>query len=128
MRVIRKRLSAELGDNFGLVHDFNIPNEVTTRGMRKKSKNNGTFTLTDILYADDAAMFFQTKAALKRAVAIIFEELSRFGLILSLAKTETMPINGSDEDRASATYVTFNGVELKNTLEFKYLGLISMSP
>ena len=55
LRIIKKRLVAELGDDFGLTFDYNIPNEVTTRAMRAKCrKSRDSFSLTELLYADDA--------------------------------------------------------------------------
>ena len=125
LRVIRNRLVETLGDQIGISFDYQIPNEVSTRAMRTEARNRGRFSLSEILYADDAAMFFKTREALNAALKIIDEELTRFGLILSLGKTETMVVNDDSGECEQPSIASLNGYELKNTQEFKYLGLMT---
>ena len=126
LRVIRNRLVETLGDQFGIEFDFQIPGEVSTREMRAACRNRGKLSLTELLYADDAAMFFKSRTAMSTGLQIIHSELARFGLILSLPKTETMVVNDDDSgEQSKPTLVSFEGFDLKNTQEFKYLGLMT---
>ena len=108
--------------NFG---SKQIPNEVSTREMRRNSKQNGTARITEILYADDAALFFRSISSMQKALTIIVEELMRFGLILSLGKTETMAVNAPDAETTMPSLISFEEHHLKNTQNFKYLGLMT---
>ena len=62
---------------------------------------------------------------MQKALLIIIEELERFGLILSLPKTETMAINVDPSEQTSESLISYEGFNLKNTTNFKYLGLMT---
>ena len=81
--------------------------------MRSSCKGGrGTFTVTDLLCADDAALFFRSVEAMQKALNILVEELERFGLILSLPKTETMAVNADVSETNAESLINFDDFSL----------------
>ena len=81
----------------GIKVDFCISNDVSPRDYRKRAKANGSMYITELLYADDEAIFANSIQLLKNVLEIYDQIFSRFGLQMSYSKTDTMAFNVSDE-------------------------------
>ena len=71
-------------------------------------------------YADDLTLVAGTAANLQLAANILADLLSRFGLVLSLDKTESMILNYQGDDYPDN--ITIKQKKIKNVKTFKYLG------
>ena len=72
-------------------------------------------------YADDLTLVADSQCNLQSAANILSNLLSRFGLVLSLDKTESMILNHATEDYPESI-LTINQQQIKNVKSFKYLG------
>ena len=82
--------------------------------------NLGSYQLADLEYADDTAVLQGSLHDIKRALDVFKEEAEKLGLSVNWDKTELMRIgDGPDPDN-----LTYDGVEVKFTASFRYLGSI----
>ena len=108
--------------NSGFTLDFSIPNECSTREMRRQAKQRGKRTIDELLYADDEEVFANSEIELKGILEIYDKTFTRFGLTMAYSKTETMVFNVPEEIKARKSLFSINGNEIKNVQTFKYLG------
>ena len=118
-RVLNYELKRVLGDDYGIKFSYRIPNEATSRTRRSKCRSNGISSINYALYADDMYSIFRTKSALQKGMNIVEEIFT-----LSRKKTETMVVNGEDDDTNSELIITLGNQKIKNVKEFKYLGVM----
>ena len=78
--------------------------------------------VTELLYADDEAIFATSVQLLKNILEIYDQTFTRFGLQMSYGKTETMPFNVSDEIKNQECLIRIGNNNIKNVRSFKYLG------
>ena len=123
-RILDSELTRALGDSYGIKYDYRIPNEASNRKQRSECPLHGWERIKRVLYADDMCIIFRNKEALQKGLEIMESVFCRYGLILSRKKTETMVVNGDDDETWSPSLVTLGHYKIKNTTEFKYLGIL----
>ena len=106
----------------GIKVDYCIPNDVSPRDYRNRAKPNGSMYVTELLYADDEAIFANSIQLLKNILEIYDQTFSRFGLQISYSKTETMAFNVKDEIKNQECLLMIGNNKIKNVRSFKYLG------
>ena len=126
-RVLDSELRAKLGGDYGIEFQYSIPNEATSRAQRSTHPACGKSQLLRALYADDMFVIFRTKEALQAGMEIAEAVLTRYGLTLSRKKTETMVVNGDQEETTSESIIKLGDKNIKNVSVFKYLG-VKISP
>ena len=114
MRIYNKKVK-----DLGLVVEYNyrIKDQARSRGETYRGK--GEFPW--IGYADDLTLIAASKEHLQTAANIIFDLLSRFGLVLSLDKTQSMILNYQGTEYPD-NILNINNTQIKNVTHFKYLG------
>ena len=68
-------------------------------------------------------VIFRTKEALQAGMEIAEAVLTRYGLTLSRKKTETMVVNGDQEETTSESNIKVGDKNINNVSIFKYLGV-----
>ena len=96
VRVARQDVLKERPDA-GMKVEYSIPNEVSPREYRSEAQAHGTTRITELLYADDEAIFGNSIEELKIILEIYDRAFARFGLKTSYIKTETMAFNVDEE-------------------------------
>ena len=95
-------------------------------GLKGASFEVGDTKLYRVMYADDLCACFTSVEAGKRGLVIIEREFKRYGLVLSIPKTETMVVNDGDLANKSCI-LSLDDDKVKSVLEFKYLWVM-LSP
>ena len=96
VRVARQEVLKERPDA-SMKIEYCIPNEVSPRDYRSEATAHGTTRITEMLYADDEAIFANSIEELKIILEIYDRTCARFGLKMSYSKTETMAFNVDEE-------------------------------
>ena len=96
VRIARHEVLMEL-PNAGMKFEYCIPNEISPREYRAEAPLRGTTQITELLYADDEAIFAKSVDELKTTLEIYDRTFTRFGLKMSYSKTETMAFNVDDK-------------------------------
>jgi hypothetical protein len=91
------------------------------RKLQAKTKVNH-MTLRDLLFADDCALAATTMQAAQQLLDRFATSARRFGLTLSLKKTEVMHQPAPDAATATPPVLTVDGAALRATDKFCYLG------
>ena len=123
MRVTVEKLREKVGDKLGLTLKYNILQEcanVTERDER--AYINSIVEILRILFADDGVLAFKDLNSLRGGIDLLDDIFTSYGLTLAYSKTETMVVNGSNEETNAKTLISIKGHELQNTASFKYLG------
>ena len=102
--------------------EYRIPNEVSPREYRAEAPAHGTTRITELLYADEEAIFANSIEELKTILEIYDRTFARFGLKMSYSKTETMAFNVDEEIKSQESLITIGDNKIKNVRTFKYLG------
>ena len=80
------------------------------------------------MYADDIALVTETKQQMQSALGLVDQIFTRWGLEMSMKKTQVLPNLGKVTDSASEELsITLQRGEIEVVEEFKYLGSISSS-
>jgi len=85
--------------------------------MRKSDRVPATY-ITDLIYADDIALFSNTRKAAQILINRVEEEAKKVGLHINCPKTKYMVIGNKDDN---TPLVTEKG-QIEQVKEFKYLG------
>ena len=101
--------------------EYCIPNEVSPREYHSEAPAHGTIWITELLYADDEAIFANSIKELKTILEIYDRTFVRFGLKMSYSKNETMAFNIDEEIKSQESLITIGDNEIKNVRTFKYL-------
>ena len=96
VRIARQEVLKERPDA-GMKVEYCSPNEVSPREYRSEAPAHGTTRITELLYADDEAIFGNSIEELKIILEIYDRTFARFGLKMSYSKTETMAFNVDEE-------------------------------
>ena len=105
----------------GIIFDYHILTECTG-GRSKRYNINGSCKVDRILFADDVALLFKTKKDMKDALETADNIFTEYGLTPTYNKTETMVVNGTEDEAKLESLVEIKGEEIKNTEKFKYSG------
>ena len=105
----------------GIQLDYHILSECTG-GRTERNQINGSCNVDRILFADDGALLFDSKENLKNGLECADNVFTEYGLTLAYSKTETMVINGGEEESKMDSLIDIKGHKIKNTEYFKYLG------
>jgi hypothetical protein len=91
-----------------------------TRALGQKSGVDRAL-LRDLLFADDMGLFSHTEGGLQRVVDLVANAVKKFGLTISIVKTEVMvqPVRGTVLPQPS---IRIGGSVLKCVPQFTYLG------
>ena len=84
------------------------------------------FTIRDLLFADDCALAALSQEALQRLCDCFANAARKFGLTISIKKTETLYQPGKGSAHVPQP-ILIDGQQLKDVPSFKYLGGISSS-
>ncbi|KAJ8286124.1 hypothetical protein GJAV_G00034810 [Gymnothorax javanicus] len=103
----------------GMKVEYCIPNEISPREYRKRAPARGTIQITELLYADDEAIFASSVEELKSIMEIYNRTFERFGLKMSYSKTETMAFNVDDEIKNKESLITIGNNKIKNSKLFQ---------
>ena len=76
--------------NTGLKYSYRIPNHCSSREQRSLHGLTGTGRLRMLLYADDIVLLCTNIHELEDIVRIYDETFTRYGLMISTDKTETL--------------------------------------
>ena len=86
--------------------EYRIPNEVSPREYRAEAPAHGITRITELLYADDEAIFANSIEELKTILQIYDRTFAHFGLKMSCGKTETMAFNVDEEIKSQESLIT----------------------
>lgn len=113
------RIYNEKVEDLGIVVKYNYRIKDQARRRGETYRGRGSFPWLG--YADDLTLIAATKENLQLAANIIADLLARFGLVLSLDKTESMILNyqGSEYPK---NIISINNTKIKNVTYFTYLG------
>ena len=98
----------------GLKYSYRIPGHCSNREQRLISGMNGIARMRMLLYADDIVLLSTNIVELQNIIEIYNETFIRFGLQISVEKTETMAFNVNEELMAAPSLFTLNDLPLKN--------------
>lgn len=98
-------------------YNYRIKDQARNRG----DKYRGVGEYPWVGYADDLTLVADSAANLQLAADILCDILARFGLVLSLDKTQSMILNYQGEEYPESI-LTINNQKIKNLKTFKYLG------
>ena len=109
----------------GLAIPYQIPNEATSRAQKEIAPAMGTYDDTEGGYADDLGVFSWTQEDLCNSIRILTQVFAEFGLNINEDKTETVIFNwtATGENIYPNSILNINGVKIKNSKSFKYLGV-----
>lgn len=96
--------------------------EVSPRDLWRKAKARGKNKITELLYADDQAIFAESIEELQTILKVYDQTFTRFGLQMSYSKTETMAFNVEEDIQNRETLLQVNGTNIKTVRSFQYLG------
>ena len=116
MRIYNEKVK-DLG--ISVKYNYRIKDQARKRG----DKYRGVGEYPWVGYADDLTLVADSAANLQLAANIFTDILSRFGLVLSIDKTESMILNYQGESYPE-NIITINNQKIKNVKSFKYLGAI----
>ena len=91
--------------------------------LRAKTKTR-TELINELLYADDCALLSHTVEGLQRSANIFAAACIRFGLTISIKKTEVMFQPASSRESRAEPEIEINGCKLNVVNNFTYLGSI----
>ena len=81
--------------------------------------------VTELLYADDMALYARTESEAQALLNLFNEVGSAYGQTISTDKTEVMLIDRAlDKEKLPQPKIIINGVTLKNVPRFSYLGSV----
>lgn len=106
----------------GLHYSYLIPGHCSTRQQRSVQGLSGVQRLRMILYADDIVLLSNDIDELSEIVNLYDATFTRYGLKISINKTETMAFNVHEEVRAKPSLIKISGTSVNNVRKFKYLG------
>ena len=109
----------------GVSIKFRIQSQATDRTQRSEhpGADKGDLWLLWLGFADDLAILADSAEELQQALEILYSIFTRFGLQMSLVKTETMIMSADiEEENYPESICTLDGQKLKNVKTFKYLG------
>ena len=114
MRIYNKKVK-----DLGIVVEYNYRIKDQARKRGETYRGRGEFPWLG--YADDLTLIAATTENLQLAADTIADLLSRFGLVLSLDKTESMILNYQGSEYPD-NIISINNNKIKNVKHFKYLG------
>ena len=115
-----KEWRVECGDRIGIdVHYVKDGGKLT--GIRKQKKRS-VRRVTEMQFADDAAAVFTSWDRMSEAAHLLMAVTRRWGLTVSIKKTEFMRVGKEEEGDTASLVVGDRGEEMKWTQNFKYLG------
>ena len=92
--------------------------------FRRYTRNSCSTQLTELQFADDAALLSTTRKGAEDAIDKYIEVAAEFGLIVSIPKTKLM-VTGRQATADDRTPILVNGGTIENVPEFTYLGSTS---
>ena len=104
----------------GVQISWRIPNGRTHRG----DKTTGTENIGSIEYADDIALWSDSKIEIQNSVQELCCVLQQWGFEINFAKTKCQVIQPHGIDDRISLNLTLNGKAIMQEAEFKYLGTI----
>ena len=87
----------EMFPDTGVQYSYQIPGQCSNREQRSISGLSGIARMRMLLYADDIVLFSRSIAELQCIVEIYDQTFKRFGLQISVKKTEAMAFHVDDE-------------------------------
>ena len=90
------------------------------RRLQAKTKTTEAL-IRDFLYADDCALAAHSEESLQELADRLASAATKFGLTISLSKTEVM-LQPAPKCNPPSPSIHINGTQLKNVREFTYLG------
>jgi hypothetical protein len=103
------RIYNEKAEELGIVVKFKY--RIKDQARKRGENYHGEGKYPWVGYADDLTLIADSLSNLQSAANILSQLLSRFGLVLSLDKTESMILNHGENEQ-----------QIKNVKTFKYLG------
>ncbi|KAI5732115.1 hypothetical protein M8J77_021794 [Diaphorina citri] len=100
----------------GIDLNFRLDTNMINRRNLKAKKKTKACKITDLMFADDCALFAETPEQLQLLVDLFTTESRKLGLKVNESKTEVMFVN------MEPIPITINGRTLKEVQCFKYLG------
>ena len=88
---------------------------------KNQRESTGNIKTTWIGYADDLILLFESKFDLQRALTLINDKFTKFGLAINVSKTKTMVFNDANECYPEVI-CKLNGRDIENVTSFIYLG------
>jgi hypothetical protein len=89
----------------------------------KSKKDEMRDFINELLYADDCALLSHTEEGLQRSASIFADACKRYGLTISIKKTEVMLQPAAKNNRVEPK-IEINGCKLSVVNQFTYLGSI----
>ena len=117
IHVIHQKLSQK-----GVEIRFRLDGEIFDLKKLKVQSKIKKMTITEMLFADDAALCAFTEEDLQMIVTVFHETMKEFGLELSIEKTQIMMQKAHLQDDQQEPNIFIDGIRLKLVHEFKYLG------
>ena len=89
----------------------------------ERTRSPSSLSLTELLFADDAAAVGTTRESMERAAHVLEEVTSEWGLSVSVAKTKQL-VAGVDCEESDLQPINIRGGTIETVTKFKYLGSI----
>jgi len=102
---------------------FRLDGDVFDLNRLKAHTKVKKITLTEMLFADDAALCANSEEELQIIVTTFYETFKEFGLQLAIKKTEVMMQKATSNEPRHDPTIYVEGQPLKVVQKFKYLGV-----
>ena len=89
----------------------------------ERTRSPSSLTVTELLFADDAAAVGTTRESMERAAQALEQVTSEWGLSVSIAKTKLL-VAGVDCEESDLQPINIRGGTIETVTKFKYLGTI----
>ena len=118
---LRRTLDKRVSDVAGIGITLNY--KYDKKLFRRYTRNSCSTQLTELQFADDAALLSTTRKGAEDAIDKYIEVVAEFGLTVSIPKTKLM-VTGRQATADDRTPILVNGGTIENVPEFTYLGSV----
>lgn len=117
IHIIHEKLSHR-----GVEIRFRIDGDIFDLQKLKAHSKIQKMTITELLFADDAAICALTEEDLQTIIQVFYETFSEFGLELAINKTQVMLQKAFPQEERPNPTILIHGQPLEVVKQFKYLG------
>ena len=94
------------------------------RLVGERTRRPSSVTMTELLFADDAAVVSTSRESMERAAHMLDVVTSEWGLSVSVPKTKLMVAGAQNEDQEDIQPICIKGEAVEVVSAFRYLGSV----
>ena len=117
-------INTRIDPHNGIDIKYHIGNDIFNDIQLGEGKLRKYMTITDLLFADDAAFISSSEEGLQQKMDIVVEVVSAFGQLVSIKKTEVLLVQPrvADGVKLPDPVINIDGEVLRVVSKFKYVG------